>query len=165
MRRSFVGALALMVCASFSHAQAPVRLDLVNYQQMGEEIHKLHGKVILVDFWADFCRPCKEKFPHVQALQRKYAAQGLAVVTVSIDDVSADPNIRNQVMSFLQQQGAMSKNFILAERPQVWISKLKMNSVPTMFLFNREGQLINRYNGNEINLPQIERRIGELLAE
>jgi len=168
MRRWIVGIGALVFCASLSNAQAPnqgVGLDLVNYQQMGEEIRKLEGKVILVDFWADFCRPCKEKFPHVQALRQKYARQGLTVVTVSIDDISSDPGVRERVYSFLQQQQATSRNFILAEKPEVWISKLKMNSVPTMFLFDKQGRLINRYTGNECDLGTIERRITQLLAE
>lgn len=166
MRRWIVGVFVLCASTSSTFAQAPnngVRLDLVNYQQLGDEIKKLHGKVILVDFWADFCRPCKEKFPHVQALHQKYAKHGLAVVTVSIDDLS-DPGVRDRVHSFLRQQNATSKNLLLAEKPEVWIAKLKMNSVPTMFLFDQDGRLINRWTGNEINLGAIEKRVADLLS-
>src|SRR5580698_2969493 len=126
MRRWIVGVSALFLVTSIGNAQGPsngVRLDLVTYKQLGNEIKHLQGKVILVDFWADFCRPCKEKFPHVQALHRKYAKDGLAVVSVSIDDV-ADPDVRERVKSFLQQQGASCRNLLLAEKPEVWNAKL-----------------------------------------
>jgi thiol-disulfide isomerase/thioredoxin len=166
MRLSVIGALTLFLSTSSIQAQSnDVRLDLVNYKQLGDEIKKLDGHVILVDFWADFCRPCKEKFPHVMTLQRKYAKDGLTVVTVSIDDVSSDPGASQRVKMFLQQQQATSRNLLLAENPQVWVQKLKMNSVPSMFLFDREGHLINRWTGGEINLGAIEKRITELLAE
>ncbi len=136
----------------------------MTYKQLGNEIKSLHGNVVLVDFWADFCRPCKEKFPHVMALHRKYAKDGLAVVSVSIDDVT-DPDVRERVKAFLQQQSAACRNLLLAEKPEVWIAKLKMNSVPCMFLFDREGHLINRWTGGEIQLGAIEKRITELLAQ
>ena len=165
MRRWIVGVSALLLCASAARSQAPaqaVRLDLVTYKQLGNEIKKLQGQVVLVDFWADYCAPCKQKFPYVTALQRKYAKDGLAVVTVSVDDVT-DPEVRERVKAFLQQQQATTRNLLLAEKPEVWIAKLKMNSIPSMFLFDREGRLINRWTGNDLDLNVIEKRIEELL--
>ncbi len=164
MRRWIVSVSIWFILTGTAKSQDQVRLDLVTYKQLGNEIKKLHGKVILVDFWADFCRPCKEKFPHVMSLHRKYAKDGLAVVSVSIDDVT-DPDVRERVKMFLRQQGADCKNLLLAEKPETWIQKLHMNSVPSMFLFDREGRLINRWTGGEIELNSIERRITQLLAE
>ena len=54
--------------AEAQSAAEPIRLDLVTYKQLGNEIKGLQGKVILVDFWADYCQPCKQKFPAVLAL-------------------------------------------------------------------------------------------------
>jgi thiol-disulfide isomerase/thioredoxin len=164
MRRWIVCVPILFLLTSTASSQDAVRLDLVTYKQLGNEIKKLQGKVILVDFWADFCQPCKEKFPHVLALHRKYAKDGLAVVSVSIDDVR-DENVRERVKLFLQQQSSTCKNLLLAEKPEVWDQKLKMKYVPSMFLFDRQGRLINRWTGGEINLGGIEKRITELLAE
>jgi thiol-disulfide isomerase/thioredoxin len=165
MRRWIVCVPVLFFATGLASAQTSsdvVRLDLVTYRQLGGEIRNLQGKVILVDFWGDFCRPCKDKFPHVLALHRKYAKDGLAVVSVSVDDVT-DPDVRERVKSFLQQQGASCRNLLLAEKPEVWIAKLKMNSVPSMFLFDRDGRLINRWTGGEIDLGAIEKRITDLL--
>jgi thiol-disulfide isomerase/thioredoxin len=158
MRRWIVCVPILFLLTSTATSQDAVRLDLVTYKQLGNEIRAFQGKVVLVDFWADFCRPCKEKFPHVLALHRKYAKDGLAVVSVSIDDV-ADPDVREQVQLYLQQQNSTCKNLLLAEKPEVWSQKLQMKYVPSMFLFDREGRLINRWTGGEINLDSIEKRI------
>ena len=73
---------ALTISANLGIAQQPadnVRLDLVTYKQLGSEIKNLQGQIILVDFWADYCQPCKQKFPHVLALQRKFNGQVTAL--------------------------------------------------------------------------------------
>lgn len=157
---------AFIFSANLASAQSTadtVRLDLVTYKQLGSEIKNLHGKVVLVDFWADYCQPCKQKFPRVVALHRKYANQGLTVVSVSVDDV-ADPNARERAKAYLMQQHATCRNFLLAEKPEVWVPKLKMDSIPAMILFDQEGRMINRWAGNEINLTAIESRIAELVS-
>jgi peroxiredoxin len=45
----------------------------------------LAGKVVVIDFWATWCAPCKEELPVLQKLYKKYSAQGLVVVGVSVD--------------------------------------------------------------------------------
>jgi len=165
MRQSLLRALILLFLPAAAEAQQgaePVRLDLVTYKQLGNEIKSLQGQVILVDFWADYCTPCKQKFPTVLALHKKYAKSGLSVVSVSVDDVT-DPDVRERVKVFLQQQQSTCRNLLLAEKPDVWIPKLKMNSVPSMFLFDQQGRLINRWTGGEIDLAAIEKRIAGLL--
>lgn len=44
------------------------------------------GKVVLLDFWATWCEPCREETPHLVDLQNKYGSQGLQVIGVSMDD-------------------------------------------------------------------------------
>jgi len=46
----------------------------------------LAGKVVLVDFWATWCEPCREEIPALVSLQRRYGSQGLQIVGISLDD-------------------------------------------------------------------------------
>ena len=67
-------------------ADVEIVLQNCTYPQLGELVRQSKGKVVLVDFWAEFCLPCKKKFPDVVALQKKYLSQGLRCFSVSVDD-------------------------------------------------------------------------------
>src|SRR5579863_7948842 len=66
------------------------------------------GKVVLVDFWATWCGPCREKFPKTLALAKKYKDQGLTVVSVSMD--SPERRDQEKALHFLQEQDAQITN-------------------------------------------------------
>lgn len=61
------------------------------------ELSSYRGKVVLLDFWATWCDPCRDEIPHFVELQNKYASRGLQIIGVSMDD-SPDP-----VRPFYQQ--------------------------------------------------------------
>ena len=55
----------------------------------GGELPATAGKVVLVDFWASWCTPCKASFPMMAKLHAEYAARGLVIAAVSVDEKSA----------------------------------------------------------------------------
>jgi cytochrome c biogenesis protein CcmG, thiol:disulfide interchange protein DsbE len=63
-------------------------LPQLNGQQL--RLSTYRGKVVLLDFWATWCDPCREEIPHFVDLQNKYGQQGLQIIGVSMDDTS-DP--------------------------------------------------------------------------
>ena len=71
------------------HALAP---DFALAQLHGAELRlsSYRGKVVLLDFWATWCDPCREEIPHFVELQKRYGDQGLQIIGVSMDD-SPDP--------------------------------------------------------------------------
>ncbi len=117
----------------------------------------LRGKVVVLDFWAPWCIPCRKSFPFLDALQERYGAQGLAVVGLTaeerrepIDDFLDDVKVRFQVLRDFGGQTAES---------------LGVAAMPTTFLLDREGRVIARFEGgDEPAHRKLEEAVKKLLA-
>lgn len=161
--RHRIGMLVLLslslVCVA---AEVEIELQNCTYQQLGELVRRSKGKIVLVDFWGDFCLPCKKKFPDLVELHRKYQPKGLRCFSVSLDDYE-DPEARARALAFLKQQKAAFTNLILTEKPKLWQDKLQTVGPPCIFLFDDEGQLIQKWIGDEITREKVEKRVRELL--
>src|SRR5262245_968326 len=70
-----------------------VSVQVADRARFDAEIAKHKGQVILVDYWATWCGPCRKKFPHTVELSRRYKSQGLAVISVSFDDDEAHSKV------------------------------------------------------------------------
>ena len=81
-----------------------ISVRVANIDEYRATLAKHRGKVVLVDFWATWCPSCVEQFPHTVELHRKFAESGLAVVSVSLDEPDAEPQVRE----FLRRQGRAS---------------------------------------------------------
>ena len=72
----------------------PVALHTINPPGLARLLAQRRGRVVLVDFWATWCQPCVEWFPHTVDLQQRLAARGLTVVSLSLDDPTARPQCK-----------------------------------------------------------------------
>jgi thiol-disulfide isomerase/thioredoxin len=135
--------LLLAVFSPMALAQ-DVTLSKVRYDGLTRFVSAQKGKVVIVDFWATYCVPCKAAFPHLVEMHQKYAGRGLVVVSVSIDD-SKDRDAIEEAQKFLRAKKATMTNFLLDEGPAVWQKKLGSESVPVVFVFNRAGQIEKKY--------------------
>jgi thiol-disulfide isomerase/thioredoxin len=141
----------------------PVRLDAESYADLATELKALKGKVVLVDVWGTFCAPCKEKFPKVVGLHEKYARQGLAVISVSVDPPD-DADAREAARNFLTARHANFRNVILTDKAEIWQEKWQVIGPPLLFLFDREGRLVARWD-DKVDMADVEKRVAAVLAE
>jgi len=116
------------------------------------------GKVVLLDFWASWCVPCRKSFPWMNALQQKYAAKGLAVIAVNMD---AD---QQMAAAFLQ---AVPAQFRIEYDPKGELAtQLNVAAMPTSFLLDRNGRVVAQHAGfREATLAAREQEIESWLNE
>jgi thiol-disulfide isomerase/thioredoxin len=116
-----------------------------------------HRKVLVLDFYATWCAPCRQSIPRLSALEQNYGAQGLQIVGLNV----GGPDDRIKVADFakdLNIQYALGfpdkalTDFLLSDN----------QTIPQTFLFSRDGQLIKRFIGyNEGTGTELEKDIVE----
>ncbi len=112
-------------------------VDVEGYQQVLDQ-HK--GKVVFVDFWATWCTPCMENFPHTVHVSRAFPPEQVAVISVSFDD----PESKDAALAFLQKQEARFTH-LMSEYGAGVESMEKFNidgGVPHYKIYDREGNLV-----------------------
>ena len=169
--RTFASSLAvLLLCAACSHSVIPsepsppkgiVALDEAGWERLRAQER---GRVLLVNFWATWCEPCREEFPGLVRLYNSYHGHGLSVVEISMDE----PDSRPAIEQFLKSQGANFGSY----RQQFKDFEVLVNSInprwgggiPATFLFDRKGKLIESWEG-ATTFDEFERAVKPLLPE
>ena len=114
------------------------------------------GKVVLLDFWATWCDPCREEIPHLVELQQRYASSGLQIIGVSMDD-SSDP-----VRPFYQQ---FHMNYpVVMGTAQTGALYGGVLGLPITFLIGRDGCIYSKHIG-ATSLAAFEKEIRSLLQK
>ncbi len=100
----------------------------------------LKGKVVILDFWATWCPPCRKMIPELQNLYNKYKDQGLEVVGLSLDEGTPD-----NVKSFVENT-KITYPIVLGNRE---VSKAygQINAIPTTFIIDKNGVIRDKHIG------------------
>ena len=117
------------------------------------------GKVVLVNFWAVWCPPCKTEIPHLIKLYNRYKDQGLIILGIAIK--SKEGTIKKLVKEL-----GINYPIINGDNPHIIRSFPGIRAVPTSFIINREGNFYNNYVGfNQRVAVQVEEDIKTLLNQ
>ncbi len=115
------------------------------------------GKVVVVDFWATWCPPCREEIPGYVELQNKYGTDRLVIVGISLDQ--AGPEV---VKAFATKFGV---NYPLVMGDEAVVSAFGgVAALPTTFLIDSQGQIRDRKEGME-SKEDYEQKIVAVLGE
>jgi len=123
------------------------------------ELPATAGKVVLVDFWASWCAPCKASFPALAQLQKDFAARGLVIAAVSVDEKPA------AAAAFVKK---LAPNFpTLHDRGQTLVKQVVVPTMPTSYLVGRDGRVRFVHQGfhGDATERELRRQIETLLAE
>jgi len=157
-------AVACLVLAAFAtqakvapNAPAPDftlrQIDGPNLR-LGEQ----RGRVVMVNFWATWCGPCRVELPHLQRLSDKYRASGFTVLAINIDE---DPHKAAR----LAQQLGMRFPVLLDTGKQV-SRTYDLNAMPSTVLVDRDGRVRHVHRGYRDGYAEIyDRQIRDLLRE
>ncbi len=105
------------------------------------------GRVILVDFWATWCAPCRHSIPELVSLQERYGEQGLVIIGISLDDPA---KVDDQVLVAFKKQNRI--NYPIVRGPGIpgvvedYFGDEKLR-IPTIFIVDRRGIIVDRHSG------------------
>ena len=159
MTSAFVSAFAV-AGAAWTGAAPKLVPDIAVQRADGEMVHlaAYKGKVLLVDFWASWCPPCKASFPALNALYREFQPRGFEVVAVNLDERRHDADAflqdhPHQMTVVFDPKGASPVAF-------------GVKGMPSSFVIDKAGTIRFTHMGYSGNIEQTYRQeIHQLLAE
>jgi len=135
-------------------------VQLVEWQKI---LAEYRGQYIVVDTWATWCIPCRQEFPELVALHRKYADKGVVVMSVTIDE----PKDANKALEFLRQQRADFPNFLIDYDD--WTNHWNIKGIPCVLVLDREGKLLRRFDRDDpdrqFKYSDVDRFLAELVSK
>lgn len=119
-------------------------------------LSSLKGKVVLLNFWASWCPPCKAEMPSMNKLYKEIRAKGFEIVAVSTD------NSLSPIKEFLAKSRVDFK--VLFDEKKAVSREYKVFSMPTTFLIDRNGFIVEKYYGEyDWTDPEVRKQIEKLL--
>jgi thiol-disulfide isomerase/thioredoxin len=155
------------VLSDDSRPGTDVKLERLNWKQFQARLAANKNiKYTIVDAWSTTCGPCKENFPHLVEMNRKYAKKGLAVISLSLDDPT-DKDAILEAEKFLKAKKAGFTNVLLDENFGDGFEKLRINAIPAVFVYGPDGKELKRFTmddpNNQFTYDEVEKAIIALL--
>lgn len=153
-----------LFAAGISPAAAEVKVgdafpDLAPFKLEGQLPADYTNKIVIVDFWASWCKPCKMSFPALNELHTKYAAQGVVVIAINVDEDRAE------MEAFLKKIPAAFP--VVRDASQKLVGAAGISTMPSSFVLDRTGKVRfahSGYHGDDTKQTYI-KEIESLLAK
>jgi thiol-disulfide isomerase/thioredoxin len=157
-----ISLLLTLVLATAAIAADPGPLRDYDLVQHGKLLEQHKGQVVLVNFWATWCAPCRKEMPLLVEMEKKLRAKGLRMVTVSADEVED----KAQALEFLTEHSVAAPVYLKnVEDDDAFIESISPDwsgALPALFLYGRDGKLAKSWVG-ETEMAELEAAIRELL--
>ena len=123
------------------------------------KLSEFKGKVVVLDFWATWCGPCKMSIPELVNLQAQYGERGLQVIGVSVDHKSSQ-----QLVPVAQKELGMNYPVVLMDDVPGMDRQFAFESIPTLYIIDKKGMVREIVSGYDPN-KRIAAKIAPLLKE
>jgi peroxiredoxin len=133
----FVG---LILCGTYLHADPAPAWTLTDLNGKTVRLSDFKGKVVVLDFWATWCPPCREEIPNFIKIQKEWKNKGVTMVGLSMDTTTpAD------VAAFVKENG-MNYPIVMANDKTAEAYGAD-SGIPFTFVIDRKGQIVARHQG------------------
>lgn len=123
------------------------------------DLSKYKGKVVIIDFWASWCEPCKVELPFLNKLAQKYKGKDLVVIGVNLDEK------KSEAAAFLKSHPVQLPIAFDGEKKTL-VEKAQVEVMPTSFIVDKNGVIADRHEafraGDE---AKIEKLVSELMKK
>ncbi|HUL51223.1 MAG TPA: TlpA disulfide reductase family protein [Candidatus Nitrosotalea sp.] len=105
----------------------------------GKLPESLKGKIVVVDFWASWCGPCKESFPVMEELHLRFNTRGLVILAVNVDESRA------AMEEFLREHPVTFN--VVRDSKKALVRAVNFQSMPSSFILDADGRVHSIYHG------------------
>lgn len=133
-RRGWLCASLATACLLLAGAARPATPENGTF-----DIARYHGRVVVVDFWASWCKPCRQSIPWLNEMRSRYGQKGLVIVGINVDARRADAQrfLESTPIDFeiiFDTQGELAQRYAL-------------KGMPSSLVFDRDGKLVATHIG------------------
>jgi cytochrome c biogenesis protein CcmG/thiol:disulfide interchange protein DsbE len=134
-------ALALQACGSQTETMPGIVLPSLDGQLVN--LSDLNGKVVMLNFWATWCPPCRSEIPDFVELENELGSRGLAIIGVSLDTDTPD-----QVKAFVKENAINYQVLYAGDQSEEVVDQMGgIRGIPTTFLIDRQGGIVRKVTG------------------
>jgi len=153
---------ALLAAAALAAPLAGAELKPLDQAGYARLVAAAKGKVVLVNFWATYCAPCRKEMPQLVALEARWRARGFQLLIISADE----PEQAAAARQFLDGIKAPASSYIKrADDDDKFINAIDpqwSGALPATFLYDRQGRKVRSFFG-ELDLQALSAAVGKLL--
>jgi thiol-disulfide isomerase/thioredoxin len=138
--------------------QPAPQFSLPNLDGKQVNLKDFSNKVVIIDFWATWCGPCREEIPHLNKLYEDYRGKGLEIIGISMDTDEPE-SIKKFTKEFRMEYTVVIGNEGVAQ------DFGGLLGYPTTIILDRSGKMVKRFTGFQPSfLPEMEKTLGRLLG-
>ncbi|MEZ6044902.1 MAG: TlpA disulfide reductase family protein [Planctomycetaceae bacterium] len=137
----------------------PVQVVYANLNEIEQYRATLKGKVVVIDLWSTWCLSCLREFPNFVELQREFPKEVVCIsVNLNYEGLPDEPpqTYGDEILEQLQKFDANLVNYICTDESEAVYKKLEFDSLPAVFLYDKEGNLVKRFDNSQLESPDDE---------